>query len=106
MSAKNNAVDKTVSRFVDEAIKSKKVVVFLKSMCPHCISTQKCLGTYIPHTLKAEDYSEIPLGECHKCRHVLEYLKVLTGKHTVTDTYCFYLMLIIETAILSLVVVL
>lgn len=69
---------------VDDTVRSVKVVIFMRSTCPHCMATTRLFATYIPHMLALGDYREVELGSCSGCQAIVDYLGQTTGASTVS----------------------
>ena len=67
-----------MSQFVDQAIKSHKVVVFSKTYCPYCTKAKNVLGKY-----KLKDAKIIELDDRDDSDVIQDYLAKITGARTV-----------------------
>jgi glutaredoxin 3 len=67
--------------FVDNSIKSKKVVLFSKHYCPFCV---KAIKVFKEYNLSDDDYLLVELTERNDANEIQDYLNKLTGGRTVT----------------------
>ena len=77
--------------FVNNAIKSKKLVVFSKTTCPYCTEAKECLSQYVPNTVSANEYEVIEINKRSDCNEIQSYFQQLTGARTVNCLLIFFI---------------
>lgn len=74
----------TARTFVQNILRTFKVVVFVSHKCEDCMWTTKLLGAYVPYTVPVNDFREVELDINSKLdQEIISYLAEISGCYTV-----------------------